>query len=47
MLRKLGFWQEGTLHEHFYEDGAFHDVPLFVMSRRGHASAMKSAEPSR
>jgi hypothetical protein len=29
MLRKLGFWQEGTLHEHFYEDGAFHDVSLF------------------
>jgi RimJ/RimL family protein N-acetyltransferase len=34
MLRKLGFWQEGTLHEQFYEDGAFHDVSLFVLLRR-------------
>jgi [ribosomal protein S5]-alanine N-acetyltransferase len=34
MLRKLGFWQEGTLHEYFYEDGAFHDVSLFVLLRR-------------
>lgn len=40
MLRKLGFWQEGTLHEHFYEDGTFHDVSLFVMLRRDHTTAL-------
>lgn len=34
MLRRLGFWQEGTLHDQFYEDGAFHDVALYVLLRR-------------
>jgi ribosomal-protein-alanine N-acetyltransferase len=34
MLRRLGFRQEGTLHEHFFEDGTFHDVALYVMLRR-------------
>jgi ribosomal-protein-alanine N-acetyltransferase len=34
MLAKLGFWQEGVFHEHFYEDNAFHDVSLFVLLRR-------------
>lgn len=34
MLSKLGFWQEGTFHDQFYEDGAFHDVSLFVLLRR-------------
>jgi ribosomal-protein-alanine N-acetyltransferase len=34
MLRRLGFWQEGTFHEHYLEDGAFHDVALYVLLRR-------------
>jgi ribosomal-protein-alanine N-acetyltransferase len=34
MLEKLGFWQEGIFHDHFYEDGAFHHVSLFVLLRR-------------
>jgi Acetyltransferases, including N-acetylases of ribosomal proteins len=34
LLRRLGFWREGTFHDHFFEDGAFHDVALFVMLRR-------------
>jgi ribosomal-protein-alanine N-acetyltransferase len=34
MLRGLGFWREGTFHEHFFENGAFHDVALFVLLRR-------------
>lgn len=46
MLHKLGFWQEGTLHEHFYEDGAFHDVSLFVMLCRDGGTPVTSAEPS-
>lgn len=34
MLRRLGFWQEGTLHEQFFEGGRYHDVALFVMLLR-------------
>ncbi|OLT21119.1 hypothetical protein BJF78_08675 [Pseudonocardia sp. CNS-139] len=34
LLRRLGFWQEGTFHERYLEDGAFHDVALFVLLRR-------------
>lgn len=34
MLRRLGFRLEGTLHEYFHEDGAYHDVALFAMLRR-------------
>lgn len=34
LFRRLGFWQEGTLHEQFFEDGRYHDVALFVMLRR-------------
>jgi ribosomal-protein-alanine N-acetyltransferase len=34
MLAKLGFWQEGTFHDQFYENGEFHDVSLFVLLRR-------------
>ncbi|WP_232663006.1 GNAT family N-acetyltransferase [Pseudonocardia sp. TRM90224] len=34
MLQRLGFWQEGTFHDHFFEDGAYHDVALYVMLRR-------------
>ena len=37
MLQKLGFWWEGTFHDHFFEDGAFHDVALFVILRRDYA----------
>jgi [ribosomal protein S5]-alanine N-acetyltransferase len=34
LLRKLGFWREGTFHERFREDGEYHDVALFVMLAR-------------
>lgn len=34
LLRRLGFWREGTFHEQFFEDGRFHDVALFVQMRR-------------
>lgn len=34
MLRRLGFWREGTFHERFLEDGEYHDIALFVMLRR-------------
>lgn len=34
LLRRLGFWQEGTLHDQFFEDGAYHNVTLWVMLRR-------------
>lgn len=34
MVQRLGFRQEGTFHEHFFEDGAFHDVSLYAMLRR-------------
>ena len=34
LLRRLGFWREGTFHEQFFEDGRFHDVALFVQLRR-------------
>jgi ribosomal-protein-alanine N-acetyltransferase len=34
MLRRLGFWREGTFHERFHEDGEYHDVALFVMLAR-------------
>jgi ribosomal-protein-alanine N-acetyltransferase len=33
MLRRLGFWREGTFHDHFLEDGQFHDVALFALLR--------------
>jgi ribosomal-protein-alanine N-acetyltransferase len=38
LLRRLGFWQEGTFHEHYLEDGAFHDVALYVMLQRDRVS---------
>jgi [ribosomal protein S5]-alanine N-acetyltransferase len=44
MLRRLGFWREGTLHEHFLEDGQFHDVALFALLRRdrvGHVAGVE------
>jgi ribosomal-protein-alanine N-acetyltransferase len=31
LLHRLGFWREGTFHDHVLEDGAFHDVALFVL----------------
>jgi [ribosomal protein S5]-alanine N-acetyltransferase len=34
MLRRLGFWREGTFHERFREGDAFVDVALFVMLAR-------------
>jgi RimJ/RimL family protein N-acetyltransferase len=34
MLNRLGFRREGTFHEYFHEDGAFHDIALFVKLRR-------------
>lgn len=34
LLRRLGFRWEGTLHEHFREHGAFHDVSLYALLRR-------------
>lgn len=34
MLERLGFRLEGTLHDHFHEDGAFHDVSLYALLRR-------------
>jgi ribosomal-protein-alanine N-acetyltransferase len=34
MLERLGFWREGTFHDHFEEDGRFHDIALFVKLRR-------------
>lgn len=34
MLRGLGFWREGTFHEHHLVGGAFHDVALLVLLRR-------------
>jgi [ribosomal protein S5]-alanine N-acetyltransferase len=34
MLERLGFWREGVFHDYFHEDGAFHDVALYVMLRR-------------
>lgn len=37
MLRRMGFLQEGTLHDQFYEGGAFHDVSLFVLLARDRA----------
>ncbi len=38
MLERLGFRREGTFHEHFFDDGAFHDVALYVMLRRDRPS---------
>ncbi len=34
MLRRLGFWREGTFHDRFREGAEFHDVALFVMLAR-------------
>ena len=31
MLRRLGFWQEGTFHDRFFDNGSYHDVALFVL----------------
>jgi ribosomal-protein-alanine N-acetyltransferase len=47
LLRKLGFWREGTFHERFREDGEFHDVALFVMlARDRRPTAAPSARPA-
>ncbi|MGI5131754.1 GNAT family N-acetyltransferase [Pseudonocardia sp. CA-107938] len=45
MLRRLGFWREGTFHERFHEDGEYHDVALFVMlarDRRPHTAPSRT-----
>lgn len=34
LLRKLGFQQEGTQREQYYEDGLYHDLWLFALLRR-------------
>jgi hypothetical protein len=38
MLHRLGFRREGTFHEYFHEDGAFHDIAPFVKLRRHQVS---------
>jgi len=43
MLAKLGFWQEGIFHDQFYENGAFHDVSLFVLLRRDYLRLQEDA----
>jgi [ribosomal protein S5]-alanine N-acetyltransferase len=44
MLRRLGFWREGTFHEHFFEDGQFHDVALFALLRRDRVGHIAGAD---
>jgi hypothetical protein len=44
MLRGLGFWREGTFHEHFFEDGQFHDVALFALLRRDRVGHIAGAD---
>ncbi len=34
LLRRLGFWQEGTFHDRFREDDGYHDIALYVLLRR-------------
>jgi ribosomal-protein-alanine N-acetyltransferase len=34
MLRRLGFWREGTFHDRFFDNGAYQDVALFVLLAR-------------
>lgn len=34
MLRRLGFWREGTFHDRFFDNGSYHDVALFVLLAR-------------
>jgi [ribosomal protein S5]-alanine N-acetyltransferase len=44
MLRRLGFWREGTFHDHFLEDGQFHDVALFALLRQDHVGQIAGAD---
>jgi RimJ/RimL family protein N-acetyltransferase len=44
MLRRLGFWREGTFHDHFLEDGQFHDVALFALLRRDRVGQIAGAD---
>jgi ribosomal-protein-alanine N-acetyltransferase len=34
VLRKLGFSEEGRQREHYFEDGAYHDLLLFALLKR-------------
>jgi [ribosomal protein S5]-alanine N-acetyltransferase len=47
LLQRLGFWQEGTFHEHYLEDGAFHDIALYVLLRRDRVGQMTALEQPR